>query len=117
MAYVDPGRLQRALHLPLARVSSHPPVWVVPEGRLRHRVEAVGADLQCTCPDAGITRGGPCVHRLRVQLGRLGHPAVAALRHLVPAPAEELEVVQPGEEHGATVAAPGQPALNSEAAA
>ena len=84
MAFVDPGRLQRAIHLHVGRQEDGS--WLVTGGTAPHRVVAIGGDLRCDCEDAGY-RPGPCKHRLRVQLGRLGAPMLAALRTLVPKPA------------------------------
>jgi len=81
MAFVDPGRLQRAIHLQVGRQPDGS--WLVTGGTAPHRVAAIDGGLVCDCADAGY-RPGPCKHRLRVQLGRLGAPMLAALRTLVP---------------------------------
>jgi len=83
MAFVDPGRLQRAIHLHVGRQEDG--TWLVTGGTAPHRVLAVSGDLRCDCLDAAY-RGSPCKHRLAVQLTRLGRPMLAALRGLVPDP-------------------------------
>ena len=85
MSEIDPGRLARAVWLDVKPEGFQR--YVVTGGARGHVVEISGGWVRCDCPDSAL-RGDACKHALACRL-HCGDPVVvAALRQLVPQPAQ-----------------------------